>query len=170
MTRINSTDHAAMTLSDAQFSEKLFLWGIRMWVRAYNDDANIHSILHNGFKLAGVADALGALDAMMDIFATAGRGVMDIRCPSCTEVSLDEHRIMGAIAVIQRTNQPSDGDVYLSYWMPPAALRILQGPTSQLAGIMKKGGLTIRARPWALNLHSDHEIALSTSSENRVLH
>lgn len=58
MMRITSTDHAAMTLSDAPFSEKLFLWDIRMRVRAYTDHANIHSILHNGFKLAGVPDAL----------------------------------------------------------------------------------------------------------------
>ena len=172
MTRISSPDPATMSmaLSDLPFGEQLFLWGIRMWARAYNHDANIHNILNNGFKLAGVPTALGALDAMMNIFATSGHGVMDIRCPNCTEVSLDEHRIMGAIAVLQQTDQPSDGDAYLSCWVPPAALRILRGPTSQLADIMKHGRLMIRTRPWALNLHNNHEMALSNSSENRILH
>ena len=78
-----------MALPDFPFGEQLFLWGIRMWVRAYNDHANIHSILHNGFKLAGVPDALGALDAMMDIFATAGRGA---RCPDLRTRCLDRCR------------------------------------------------------------------------------
>ena len=172
MTRISSTDHAAMAmaLSDLPFGEQLFLWGIRMWVRSYNEGANIHNILHNGFKLAGVPTALGALDAMMGIFATSGHGSIDIRCPQCTEVSLDEHRIMGAIAVLQQTDQPSDGDAYLSCWVPPAALRFLRGPASQLADIMRHGRLMIRTRPWVLNLHNNHEMALSNSSENRILH
>ncbi len=172
MTRISSTDHAAMAmaLSDFPFGEQLFLWGIRMWVRSYNEGANIHNILHNGFKLAGVPTALGALDAMMGIFATSGHGIIDIRCPKCTEVSLDEHRIMGAIAVLQHTDQPSDGEAYLSCWLPSAALRILRGPSSQLADIMKQGGLMIRARPWARNLRSDHEMVKSDSSENHILH
>ncbi len=172
MTRISSTDHAAMAmaLSDFPFGEQLFLWGIRMWVRSYNEGANIHNILHNGFKLAGVPTALGALDAMMGIFATSGHGIIDIRCPKCTEVSLDEHRIMGAIAVLQHTDQPSDGEAYLSCWLPSAALRILRGPSSQLADIMKQGGLMIRARPWARNLRSDHEMVKSDASENHILH
>jgi len=172
MTRISSTDHAAMAmaLSDFPFGEQLFLWGIRMWVRSYNEGANIHNILHNGFKLAGVPTALGALDAMMGIFATSGHGIIDIRCPKCTEVSLDEHRIMGAIAVLQHTDQPSDGEAYLSCWLPSAALRIVRGPSSQLADIMKQGGLMIRARPWARNLRNDHEIVKSESSENHILH
>ena len=172
MTRISSPDHAAMAmaLSDLPFGEQLFLWGIRMWVRAYNQSANIHDILHKGFQLAGIPTALNALDAMMSIFATSGRGVMDIRCPQCTEVSLDEHRIMGAIAVLQHAGQPSEGDAYLSCWIPSAGLRVLRGPTYQLADIMKHGGLMIRVRPWALKLHSDHELALSNSSDNRILH
>ena len=112
MSRISSTDHAgrAMALPDFPFGEQLFLWGIRMWVRSYNKGANIHNVLHNGFKLAGVPTALGALDAMMGIFATSGHGIIDIQCPNCTEVSLDEPRIMGAIAVLQQTDQPSDGE------------------------------------------------------------
>ena len=172
MTRFSSTDHAAMAvaLSDFPFGEQLFLWGIRMWVRSYNEGANIHNILHNGFKLAAVPTALGALDAMMGIFVTSGHGIIDIRCPKCTEVSLDEHRIMGAIAVFQHTDQSSDDDAYLSCWLPPAALRILRTPISQLADIMKNGGLIIRARPWARNLQNDHEMVASNSSENRILH
>ena len=171
MTRISSTNQAVMAiaLSDLPFGEQLFLWGIRMWVRAHNNGTNIHNILHNGFKLAGVPTALGALDAMMGIFATSGRGVMDIRCPNCTEVSLDEHRIMGAIAVLQHTDQTSDSDAYLSCWIPPAALRILRGPTSQLTDIMKQGGLMIRARPWARILHNDHEMLEPEFPEKRIL-
>ena len=85
-----------------------------MCVRSYNESVNVHNILHNGFKLADVPTALGALDAMMGIFATSGHGIIDIRCPNCTEVSLDEPRIMGAIAFLQQTDQPPDGEAYLS--------------------------------------------------------
>ncbi len=171
MTRTSSTDQAAIAvaLSDLPFGEQLFLWGIRLWVQAHNEAANTHNVLYNGFKLAGVPTAFGALDTMMSIFATSGHGVMDIRCPKCTEISLDEHRIMGAIAVLQHTDQVLDSNAYLSRWMPSAALRILRGPTSQLADIMKKGGLVIRTRPWALNIESDHEMVVSTIAENRTL-
>ena len=158
-----------MTLSDLPFGEQLFLWGIRMWVRAHNKGTNIHNILQNGFKLAGVPTALSALDTMMWIFTTSGRGVMDIRCPQCTEISLDEHRLMGAIAVLQLTEKVSDSDAYLTFWMPSTALRILRGPTSQLADAMKKSGLIIRARPWARNSLSKHEMDVSVFPENRTL-
>ena len=171
MTRISSTHHVAMAtgLTDLPFSEQLFLWAIRMWARAHNEGSNIHNVLHNGFKLAGIPSAFGALDTMMTIFATTGRGVMDIRCPKCTEISLDEHRLIGAIAVLQYTDQVSDSNAYLSRWMPSAALRILRGHTSQLADIMKKHGLLMRARPWARNLSSDHEMVASKIPENRTL-
>ena len=171
MTRISSKGHGAMamTLSDLPFGEQLLLWGIRMWVRAFNDGASIHNILQNGFKLAGVPTALGSLDTMMGIFASSGRGVMNIRYPQCREISLDEHRILGAIAVLQHMDQPSDSDPYLSFWIPSAALRILRGPTSQLAHIMKQGGLMIRTRPWVRNLRSDHEMVGSDFPANHTL-
>jgi len=94
---------------------------------------------------------------------------MDIRCPKCTEISLDEHRIMGAIAVLQHTDQVLDSNAYLLRWMPSAALRILRGHTSQLADIMKKQGLLMQARPWARNLSSDPEMVVSKIPENRIL-
>ena len=100
MVNINQQDHASLAAvySELPFGEQLVLWGIRMWVRAFNQGDNNHSVLQKGFSLAGVAEAYGALDAIMDVLSQSGQGVVDIRCPCCSEISFDEHRIIGALA------------------------------------------------------------------------
>ena len=153
MNEMSRRDHAAIAANFATllFGEQLILWGVRMWVRAFTQDANIQSVLRNGFKLANAADAHPALDAMMTIFSSAGYGTMDIRCPQCTEISPDEHRILAALAAWQREPESRDGEAYLRCWLPTAGLRLVREPMQHLAITLAGVGLMIRPRPWVLN-------------------
>ena len=156
--------------SDLPFGEQLVLWGLRMWVKAFNEDTNISDVMREGFRLAGVQEAFCFLDSIMYVFATSGRGALDIRCPGCSEISTDEHRIMGAIAIYQCEANLGDSDPYLRFWLPPAALRIVREPTMQLANTLKKGRLVLRPRPWILNVSADKLEAPLNFAESPTIH
>ena len=171
MPQINKTDSSMPSVySDLPFGEQLVLWGLRMWAKAFNEDTNISGVLREGFRLAGVQNAFGFLDSIMYVFATAGRGTMDIRCPGCSKISIDEHRILGAVASYQSVDTLAVSDPYLSLWLPTTALRIVREPTMQLASILKKGGLILRPRPWALNVKRDNFRTRVTSVDNHTVH
>ena len=156
--------------SDLPFAEQLVLWALRMWAKAFTQDANISHILREGFRLAGVPDAFGFLDSIMYVFATVGRCVLDIRCPACSEISIDEHRILGAIAVYQYGDSRINSDPYLRYWLRPTALRIIQEPTIKLANALKKGNLMIRPRPWTLTISIESSGISARTSEYQTIH
>ena len=171
MVQINKIDSTMPSVySDLPFGEQLVLWGLRMWAKAFNRDANISEILREGFRLAGALDAFGFLDSIMYVFATAGRGVLDIRCPSCSEISIDEHRILGAIAVYQNGDSRLNSDPYLRCWLRPAELRVIQEPTIKLANVLKKGNLIIRPRPWALTISVERSGVSADTSDNHTIH
>jgi len=160
MNEMSRRDHAAMASNFAALplGEQLILWGLRMWVKAYTQGENIQDTLRNGFKLAGAPAAHPALDAMMTVFSTVGRGAMDIRCPQCTDISADEHRILGAIAACQSTLDSHAGDAFLDCWMPPTALRVVREPIHQLAMALREARLMVRPRPWALHAPRTEEV------------
>ena len=171
MVHINKIDSTMPSIfSDLPFGEKLVLWGLRMWAKAFTQDTNISNILREGFRLAGVPDAFGFLDSIMYVFATVGRGVLDIRCPACSEISIDEHRILGAIAVYQYGDPRINSDPYLRYWLRPTALRIIQEPTIKLANALKKGNLIIRPRPWTLTMSIESSGISARTSEYQTIH
>ena len=137
--------------SELSFGEQIFLWGVRIWVNGYKNNSNIQDLLRSAYTNACVPRAHAGLDTMMEMITTAGCGVMDVRCPSCSKISEDEHRLMAAIAAWQHGSGLCDGDVYLQCWARPAILRILRPIVRMLAQALKEGGFLIRPRPWSLH-------------------
>ena len=157
-------------LSDLPFAEQFLLWGIRMWAFAFNQGVNNYEILHKGFGLAGVADAHEPLDYIMTIFSTSGRGTININCPKCNRITIDEHRIMGAVAAWQKECDPSIGNTYIHSWLPLTALRVIQRPACQLAKTLKQGNFIIRLRPRVCDLHFVNEISVASHNQNWSVH
>ena len=159
MINTKQQDHAsfATVYSELPFAEQLVLWGIRMWVRAFNHGGNNHSVLKKGFSLAGVAEAYGALDAVMYILSRLGQGVIDIKCPCCSEITFDEHRIIGAVAACQHHENTSSRDAYLTRWLPPPASQMGYLHVFELANVLKKGGLILNLRVWVRDLPVEFE-------------
>ena len=131
---------------ELSFGEQMLLWGIRIWVTSYKNDLDTQNLLNLAYSHAGVPRAHVALDTMMEIITTNGYGVMDIRCPSCINISADEMRLIAAIAAWQNGSSPNDGDIFLEFWVKPAALRIMRPIARMLAKELKDGGLLIRPR------------------------
>jgi hypothetical protein len=156
--------------SDLPFAEQLLLWGIRMWAYAFNQGVNNYETLNKGFCLAGANGAHEALDSIMSVFATSGLGIMNINCPKCEYISIDEHRIMGAVAAWQKEIDPLIGNAYISSWLPPAALRIICLPAHQLAKTLKQGNLNISLRPWLSEFKPENRATPSIYRQNRYLH
>ena len=84
-------------LTDLPFGEQLFLWAIRLWVQEYNKKTDHHMVQH-GLKLAGVMNAYASLNELMQIIAISAHRQVEINCPACNEVSIDEHMLLDAIA------------------------------------------------------------------------
>jgi hypothetical protein len=156
--------NATLKRTDLPFAEQFLLWGIRMWAQAFNQGANNYEILDKGFTLAGVRDAHDALDDIMSIFATSGQGVININCPQCECITIDENRIMGAVAAWQKEADPSRGNIYIRSWLPAAALRIMCKPACQLAEILNQGDLNISSRNLANEFQFKDEKFISNHS------
>lgn len=166
--KINS--ELQLMYSDLPFPEQLVLWGFRMWAKAYNQNVNLSQVLKEGFRIAGVPLAFGFLHSMLEVLSTASIRPIDIRCPDCSQVSIDEHCILGAIAAYQFEGDRANSDRYLQPWLPPAALRIIREPTLDFATALKRGKLLLHLRPLPVILVTEGREISVASMENQTLH
>ena len=117
---MNKTDQMAPAkpedkFTELSFGEQILLWGVRIWVSGHKNSSNIQKLLRSAYSYAGVPKAHASLHTMMGMITTAGYGVMEVRCPSCSKISDDEHRLMAAISAWQHGSGQCDGDIYLEY-------------------------------------------------------
>ena len=109
-------------------SERFVLWALRQWQqdRALPREG---SILHRGFKVAGVMEALPDFAIAMDAFLFGARRAMEIHKPACSSVSRDEAVMVARCGLAQADH---DGPLL-------ASLDILMAPTaSRVAAIRLK--------------------------------
>ncbi|MBH89307.1 MAG: hypothetical protein CMF71_03620 [Magnetovibrio sp.] len=158
------------TFLELKFGEQMLLWGFRIWVCGYKKDLNTNNLIHLAYAQAGIPSAQIALDSIMTLITANGSGVMDVRCPSCTEISADEMRLMGTISALQSASSSNAGDIYLECWAKPATLRMLRPVTQMLANVLKEGGMFIRPRPWSLALHLPSRNLTSTIMHPITIH
>ena len=149
-------------LAELPFGEKLVLWSMRLWARAYAEEASAQDYLRTSFKLAGASAVRPALDNVMSVLATVGHGSIDVRQPQCSEISFGEHRLMLSIAAWQ-LDAGAAADRYLVCWLPMAALRLIRAPLRQLADALACAGLYVRPKPFKYSL-ADWANSQSTAS------
>jgi hypothetical protein len=117
-----------------------------------------------------VKGALDPLDYIMTIFATSCQGVINVNCPKCTSVTIDEHRFMGAVAAWQKDKAPLNGNAYIRSWLPLAALRVIRRPAYHLAKTLKQGNLIIRLRPWICDLPFGNDTSVYNHKQTWLVH
>lgn len=108
--------------------ERFVLWALRQWKqdRALPSEG---SALHEGFKCAGLLDALPDFAIAMDAFLFGARRAIDIHQPACSQVSRDEATLVALCGLAQ-----GDLDAPLA-----RSLAVLMAPTaSRVAGIRLK--------------------------------
>ena len=130
--------------SDLPFGEQFLLWAVRLWVEGHQEGSSVHLTLQNGFKLAGAPDALAALDDLMTVIAVSATDSIDIRCPQCGQISIDEHTLMDVIAGLQQFG--GAGSALFASRLPATARRIGMDCAERLARNLAEAGLSIRPR------------------------
>jgi len=156
--------------ADLPFGEKLLLWAIRLWATDAREATNEQKTLRRGFNLAGVPDAYLALDGYLSLIAATATVQIDVRCSKCTEISNDEHLLLGVIAAWQQGHGKDHGTALLGTWLPQAAIRISQDPASKLASVLKRSGLFIRPRCWRQSDKMSDRRGTAMATQHRTLH
>lgn len=141
------SDHPPTTshLSDLPFGEQFLLWAMRQWVAAAKSKEDPYATLHRGFRLAGIEEGYGALDKLLVVIAASATTSIEVRCPNCAGISIDEEIFIGMIAALQRSDWATSREL-LGNWLAPAGIRLAQIPAEQLARSMALGGLMLRPR------------------------
>lgn len=108
--------------------DRFVLWAVRQWQQEQSLPCE-GSILHRGFKLAGLLDVLPDFAIAMDAFLFGARRAMEIHQPTCSAVSRDEATLLALCGLAQ-----ADYDRPLM-----ASLDVMMAPTaSRVAGIRLK--------------------------------
>jgi len=122
-------------------SERFVLWALRQWQqdRALPREG---SILHRGFKVAGVLDALPDFAIAMDAFLFGARRAMEIHVPTCSSVSHDE-AVMVALCGLAQADHDGPLLASLDIMMAPAASRVAAIRLKAFAVALAGAGLRI---------------------------
>lgn len=122
-------------------SERFVLWALRQWQqdRALPREG---SILHRGFKVAGVLDALPDFAIAMDAFLFGARRAMEIHVPTCSSVSHDE-AVMVALCGLAQADHDGPLLASLDIMMAPTASRVAAIRLKAFAVALAGAGLRI---------------------------
>jgi len=108
--------------------DRFVLWAVRQWQQEQSLPCE-GSILHRGFKLAGLLEVLPDFAIAMDALLFGARRAMEIHQPTCSAVSRDEATLLALCGLAQ-----ADYDRPLM-----ASLDVMMAPTaSRVAGIRLK--------------------------------
>ena len=109
-------------------SERFVLWALRQWQQDRALPAQ-GSILHRGFKMAGLLEVLPDFAIAMDAFLFGARRAIEIHRPTCSSVSRDEATLVALCGLAQGD---FDGPLV-------ASLEVMMAPTaSRVAAIRLK--------------------------------
>jgi hypothetical protein len=107
-------------------SERFVLWALRQWQqdRALPADG---SILHRGFKMAGLLEVLPDFAVAMDAFLFGARRTIEIHRPTCSSVSRDEATLVALCGLAQGD---FDGPLV-------ASLEVMMAPTAARVAVIR---------------------------------
>src|SRR5882757_3775965 len=122
-------------------SERFVLWALRQWQqdRALPSEG---SALHEGFRLAGLLNALPDFAIAMDAFLFGTRRAFEIHLPACSKVSRDEATLVALCGLAQGD---FDGPLVasLDIMMAPTASRVAAVRLKAFAVALGSAGLRL---------------------------
>jgi len=125
--------------------ERFVLWALRQWhqERALPGEG---SILHRGFKVAGLLEALPDFAIAMDAFLFGARRAIEIHVPTCSGVSRDEAVLVALCGLAQGD---FDGPLLASLdaMMVPTASRVAAVRLKTFAAALSSAGLRLAPVP-----------------------
>jgi hypothetical protein len=91
--------------ADLDTAECVLLIAVRWWVCSYRNGDDAIPRLRQGLESAGVPDAAFSIDFLMRVVATTVTRPIDIHCPRCPHLSLDEKHLLRAASLAQGDEQ-----------------------------------------------------------------
>lgn len=122
-------------------SERFVLWALRQWQqdRALPCEG---SILHRGFKVAGLLDVLPDFAIAMDAFLFGARRAIEIHVPTCSSVSRDE-AVLVALCGLAQADHDRPLLASLDIMMAPTASRVAAVRLKAFAVALASAGLRL---------------------------
>src|SRR4029077_7234023 len=122
-------------------SERFVLWALRQWQQDRALPAE-GSILHRGFKTAGLLAVLPDFAIAMDAFLFGARRAIEIHRPTCSSVSRDEATLVALCGLAQGD---LDGPLAasLDLMMAPTASRVAAIRLKMFAMALASAGLRL---------------------------
>ena len=122
-------------------SERFVLWALRQWQQDRALPAE-GSILHRGFKVAGLLEVLPDFAIAMDAFLFGARRAIEIHQPTCSSVSRDEATLVALCGLAQGD---FDGPLVasLEVMMAPTASRVAALRLKAFAVALGSAGLKL---------------------------
>lgn len=127
--------------------DRFVLWAVRQWQQEHSLPCE-GSILHRGFKLAGLLEVLPDFAIAMDAFLFGARRAMEIHQPTCSSVSRDEATLVALCGLAQADyDQPLVAS--LDVLMAPTASRVAAVRLKAFAVALGSAGLRLAPLPGA---------------------
>ena len=125
--------------------ERFVLWALRQW---HQDRAlpGEGSILHRGFKVAGLLETLPDFAIAMDAFLFGARRAIEIHVPTCSGVSRDE-AVLVALCGLAQGDFDGPLQASLDAMMVPTASRGAAVRLKTFAAALSSAGLRLAPMP-----------------------
>lgn len=127
-------------------AERAVLLALRLWVAAFRYGADPGPDLLAAMATHGAPpDAALSVDALLAIAARTARRPLDLRCPACLELSVDEARLLHAATLAQR-GEGTTAEEALRALLTDAGACFALGPLEGLGELFAATGLRLRPR------------------------
>lgn len=132
---------------DLSQEEICVLTGLRIWVdRIRHQEAGLPYLI-NHFDQYDVSDAAYSLDATLKNTGASATRPIEVHCPVCPHLSVDEAAFLHAVACLQ-INRLEPAIKLLNSWMPAAAARLTLGPLQGFARTLQFTPIFLPLRQW----------------------
>jgi len=129
-------------------AEQLILGATRLWVcKSLELGDPLDSVKHYYAKF-GIVSAANSHAEILHNSAIAANRKITINCLCASELTLDESRIVHAIAHAQ-AGRTEVGIRFLASWLPDASLRLTEPSLNSLAKAFTTMNLVVPIRPWS---------------------
>jgi len=146
------------------FAEKMLFWSVRTWVQRLKREEAAEPLLAEAYGRLGMADAALTFDAAMSLLTASARRPIDVRCPSCPELSDDERLLARALAAAQRGDEAGLWRL-LAELMQPPGVRVGARQFQRLAQRFREARLVLpEAQAGAMEVRASHAMAAGEAS------
>ena len=149
-------------------AEALTLTTLRLWAAPHREPETGHAPWFRGLQAAGVNQCgIHAFDTLFWIVLAAGTRELDVRCPTCPSLGVDEAWLLQLVSHSQFGLFPHAMDI-LEGWMNRAAVRAGIVHLNLFARALNEVGLIIELPTGAARLL--HERQQTTVPQSQCIH